>query len=148
MMVLIILAGKCNRIKRTIQSEIEKALAPLNTNNRVSIIGAGRTDTGVHAFGQVAHFDLDTNLKTTQLLNALNARLPNDIRIINAVEIRDEFHARFSAKKRYYRYQCYLGDNLLFKNQSWLVDKIDKAILDICKKNYRYARFSIIFKIK
>lgn len=120
--------------KRTIQSEIEKALAPLNTNNRVIITGAGRTDTGVHAFGQVAHFDLDTNLKTTQLLSALNARLPEDIRIIDAAETGDEFHARFSARKRYYRYQCYLGDNLLFKNQSWFVGEIDKAILDIFAK--------------
>ena len=85
--------------KRTIQSEIEKALAPLNTNNRVIITGAGRTDTGVHAFGQVAHFDLDTNLKTTQLLSALNARLPDDIRIIDVAETGDEFHARFSARK-------------------------------------------------
>jgi len=117
--------------KRTVQSEIESALAPLNENNRVKIIGAGRTDTGVHAFGQVAHFDLDTKLKTVQLIKALNARLPNDIRIIDIVETIDEFHARFSAKRRYYRYQCYLDDNLLFKNQSWFVGEIDKSILDV-----------------
>jgi len=117
--------------KRTVQSEIESALAPINENNRVKIIGAGRTDTGVHAFGQVAHFDLDTKLKTVQLIKALNARLPNDIRIIDIVETIDEFHARFSAKRRYYRYQCYLDDNLLFKNQSWFVGEIDKSILDV-----------------
>lgn len=120
--------------KRTIQSEIEKALAPLNTNNRVIITGAGRTDTRVHAFGQVAHFDLDTNLKTTQLLSALNARLPDDISIVDVAETSDEFHARFTAKKRYYRYQCYLGDNLLFKNQTWLIDNIDKSLLDVFAK--------------
>jgi len=110
--------------KRTIQKGIETALAPLNNNKRVIVTGAGRTDTGVHAFGQVAHFDLDTNLKTTQLLKALNARLPHDIRIVDVAQTSDDFHARFSAKRRYYRYQCYLGENLLFRNQSWNIDEI------------------------
>ncbi|MBU0528970.1 tRNA pseudouridine(38-40) synthase TruA [bacterium] len=120
--------------KRTIQKEIEIALAPLNENKRVKVIGAGRTDTGVHAFAQVAHFDLDTNLKNTQLLNALNARLPNDIKIVDVVQTGAEFHARFSAKKRYYQYQCYLSKNLLFKNQAWLIGKIEKSKLDIFAK--------------
>lgn len=120
--------------KRTIQKEIEAALAPLNNNKRVKVTGAGRTDTGVHAFGQVAHFDLDTNLRITQLLKALNARLPHDIRIIDVAQTSDEFHARFSAKRRHYRYQCYSGDNLLFKNQSWSIGEIDKSILDIFAK--------------
>ena len=117
--------------KRTIQKEIETALAPLNNDNRVIVTGAGRTDTGVHAFGQVAHFDLDTNLKTTELLKALNARVPLDIKIIDLVQTNDKFHARFSAKRRHYRYQCYLGDNLLFKNQSWLTGEIEKSKLEI-----------------
>ena len=88
--------------KRTIQSEIETALVPLNNNSGVKIVGAGRTDTGVHAFGQVAHFDLRTSIKTIQLKKALNARLPHDIRIINVTKTNAEFHARFSAKRRYY----------------------------------------------
>ena len=117
--------------KRTIQQEIETALAPLNNDQRVIVTGAGRTDTGVHAFGQVAHFDLGTKLKTGQLHKALNARLPHDIRIFNVVQTDDDFHARFSAKRRYYRYQCYLGDNLLFKNQSWFTGEIEKSKLDI-----------------
>lgn len=117
--------------KRTIQKEIEAALAPLNNNKRVKVTGAGRTDTGVHAFGQVAHFDLDINLKNSQLLKALNARLPHDIRIVDVAQTSDDFHARFSAKRRYYRYQCYLGDNLLFKNQSWFIGEIEKSKLDI-----------------
>lgn len=117
--------------KRTVQKEIENALAPLNNNKRVVITGAGRTDTGVHAFGQVAHFDLATNLETDELLNALNARLPIDIRIISLTKTSSEFHARFSAKRRYYRYQCFLGDNLLFKNQSWYIDEVDNSKLNI-----------------
>ena len=117
--------------KRTIQAEIETALVPLNNDERVKIIGAGRTDTGVHALGQVAHFELDTKLKTAQLFKALNARLPHDIKIIDVTQTNDEFHARFSAKRRYYRYQCYFGDNLLFRNQAWSIDEIDKSKLDI-----------------
>ena len=111
--------------KQTVQSAIENALLPLNNGSRVKIIGAGRTDTGVHALGQVAHFDLDTNISEPDLPNAINARLSKDIRIVNLSLISDDFHARFSAKKRYYKYQCYIGENLLFKNQSWVIDKID-----------------------
>lgn len=123
--------------ERTIQKELETALAPLNNDKRVIMSGAGRTDTGVHALGQVAHFDLDTNLKTPQLLKALNARLPQDIRIIDVVLVSDDFHARFSAKKRYYRYQCYLGENLLFRNQSWNIDEFEISELEKFAKNIK-----------
>lgn len=116
--------------QRTIQAEIENALVPLNNDKRVKITAAGRTDTGVHALGQVAHFDLNTKLKPVQLLKALNARLPKDIRILEVAAKGDEFHARFSAIKRHYRYQCYLGDNLLYRNQSWFISEIDKSTLN------------------
>ena len=108
----------------TIQEKIEKALLPLNGDIRVPIIGAGRTDTGVHALGQVAHFDLETNINNAQLLNAMNARLPNDIRILTLDIVEDDFHARFSARKRYYNYQCYTGNNLLFSNQALMLKNI------------------------
>jgi len=117
--------------QRTIQAEIEKALSPLNNDKRVKVTAAGRTDTGVHALGQAVHFDLNTSLKPIQLLKALNARLPHDIRILEVASKGDEFHARFSAIKRYYRYQCYLGDNLLYRNQSWFINQIDKSKLSI-----------------
>ena len=116
--------------QRTIQAEIENALAPLNNDKRVKVTAAGRTDAGVHALGQAAHFDLNTVLKPAQLLKALNARLPHDIRILEAAPKSDEFHARFSAIKRYYHYQCYLGDNLLYRNQSWFINEIDKSTLN------------------
>jgi len=136
--------------KRTIQGEIETALLPLNDNETVKIVGAGRTDTGVHALGQVAHFDLDTKLNVTQLLKALNARLPNDIRILAANLTEDEFHARFSAKRRYYRYQCYIGDNILFKNQSWFISEIDVATLNefanLIEGSFDFLSFSKINK--
>jgi len=114
----------------TIQERIEKALLPLNGNKRVPIVGAGRTYTGVHALGQVAHFDLDTTIENDQLLKALNARLPKDIRIRSIDITEKEFNARFSAKKRYYNYQCYTGENLLFSNQTWMLKNIDIKILN------------------
>ncbi|MEE8341223.1 MAG: tRNA pseudouridine(38-40) synthase TruA [Candidatus Neomarinimicrobiota bacterium] len=120
--------------KRTIQKEIETSLAPLNADKRVVVTGAGRTDTGVHALGQIAHFNLNTKVKNRALQKAMNARLPSDIRIMDLVTINDEFHARHSAKRRYYRYQCLLGNNLLFKNQSWFAGEINKSKLDILAK--------------
>ena len=88
------------------QGEIEKVLLPMNDNIRVPITGSGRTDTGVHAIGQVAHFDLETSLNEEQLLKAMNARLKNDIRIEHIIQVNENFHARYSALKRYYHYQC------------------------------------------
>lgn len=120
--------------KRTIQKEIENAISPLNNNKRIIVTAAGRTDTGVHALGQVAHFDLDTKLKATQLRKAINARLQKDIRIVDVINVSNEFHARFSAKKRHYRYQCYLGENLLYKNQSWFVDEVELKLLKMFAK--------------
>ncbi|MBT4150228.1 MAG: tRNA pseudouridine(38-40) synthase TruA, partial [Candidatus Marinimicrobia bacterium] len=68
---------------RTIQGELEKSLIKFNNNIMIRVYGAGRTDTGVHATGQVAHFDLKTNLEPIELKNALNGHLPKDIRIMN-----------------------------------------------------------------
>ena len=114
----------------TIQGELEKALLPLNNGNRVPITGAGRTDTGVHAFGQIAHFDLKTEIKSDQILKAINARLPNDIKIIRIDTVDNNFHARYSANKRYYQYQCYEGRNLLFNNQAWMTKSTDIKLLN------------------
>jgi len=105
---------------RTVQGVVETALARFNQGERVKVTGAGRTDAGVHALGQVAHFDLDTGLDTDSLLRAVNANLPEDVRCKELEVVRDDFHARYSAKCRQYRYQCYLGSNILFRNQAWL----------------------------
>src|SRR5687768_15271390 len=88
----------------SIQGLLEDALARFE-GAPVSVQGAGRTDAGVHALGQVASVRLTCTHDTATLQRALNARLPDDIRIL-AVEERDEsFHARFSARSKTYRYQ-------------------------------------------
>lgn len=105
---------------RTVQGVLETALARFNHGEGVRVTGSGRTDAGVHALGQVAHFDLDTGLDPDSLLRAINANLPEDIRCRELEVVDTDFHARYSAKYRQYRYQCYTGSNILFRNQAWL----------------------------
>ena len=71
------------------------------------INGAGRTDAGVHALGQVANFKTNSQIPIDRIPNALNAKLPKDISIVKAEEVDEDFHSRYSAKKKTYRYQIY-----------------------------------------
>ena len=87
----------------TIQAAVQDALAKI-TKTQTQIIGAGRTDTGVHAAGQVANFHTLSQMPTIAFQKALNATLPRDIVIIDAEEVSPDFHARFSAVSRTYRY--------------------------------------------
>ena len=90
---------------RTIQGEIEAALKILNEGQIIRIHGAGRTDTGVHSTGQIAHFDFQTDLDSCELKEAINGNLPRDIRIMECLVVQAEFHARFSATQRHYLYR-------------------------------------------
>jgi tRNA pseudouridine38-40 synthase len=87
----------------SIQAEIERAIQAV-TQERVTLIGAGRTDAGVHALGQVANFRTQSRLAVDRFPRALNAHLPEAIRILSAWEAAAEFHARYSATGRTYRY--------------------------------------------
>lgn len=94
---------------RTVQLEIENVLKII-TKVPTKIYPAGRTDTGVHAYNQVFHFDTDVVMKEYQMKNAINSRLPRDI-YIKKVEIVDEnFHARYNAKIKEYHYIIDLGE--------------------------------------
>lgn len=87
----------------TIQAALQDALTKI-TKTQTPIIGAGRTDTGVHAAGQVANFHTRSQMRPTAFQKALNATLPRDIVIVDAEEVSPDFHARFSAVSRTYRY--------------------------------------------
>jgi tRNA pseudouridine38-40 synthase len=89
---------------RTVQGTLEDALARLSGGNRVAVDGAGRTDTGVHAVGQVASFDLPRAMPPPDLLRALNGLLPDDVRVLEAALAPGGFHARKSAVSKRYRY--------------------------------------------
>jgi len=89
--------------ERTVQGELEKALNQLH-KHEVRVTAAGRTDAGVHARGQVCHFDSDASIPEKKYREALNSILPADVRILSSNTVDNRFHARFSAKKRSYRY--------------------------------------------
>ena len=94
---------------RTVQGEIERALALLH-KHPVELFGSGRTDAGVHACGQAAHFFTDiARIKPESFIPALNSALPKDIRIMEATNVSDNLHARFSARSRTYRYFIHCG---------------------------------------
>ena len=97
---------------RTIQGEMEKALATIWGGQNVKVHGSGRTDQGVHAIGQVAHTDLPLRLSGPELRKTMNALLPADIRLINAIHVAGDFHARRSAVSKEYRY-CIWNDEVL-----------------------------------
>ena len=88
----------------TIQEAVETALFQL-TQETVSVIGAGRTDSGVHALGQVASFQIERPWTPREWLRGLNARLPDDIAVRSAATVSDDFHARYAAKGKLYEYR-------------------------------------------
>lgn len=94
--------------ERTVQGALEDAVFKI-TRKRTVIHGAGRTDAGVHAMGQAANFRVATRLADADLLRALNAVLPWDIRILTLEKAPDAFHARKSARSKVYRYRIVLA---------------------------------------
>ena len=88
----------------TVQAAIECALATM-TRSAITLIGAGRTDAGVHALGQVANFRSDTRLEPDAILKGLNSLLPADIAVRDCRRAPEKFHARFDAKRKIYHYR-------------------------------------------
>ena len=91
----------------TVQGLIEKALFNL-TKEHIETTGAGRTDAGVHAHGQVFHFDCDKEF--TDIARAINSQLPEDIHIMECEKVNDDFHARYDARWKYYCYKVNTGE--------------------------------------
>lgn len=106
----------------TVQLAIERAIAQV-TQQQVSIAGAGRTDSGVHATGQVIAFNAEWQQGTATLLRAINAVLPDDIALQDLSEAASDFHPRFSAMSRLYRYRVIQSAQRqpLLRNTSWYV---------------------------
>jgi tRNA pseudouridine38-40 synthase len=104
----------------SIQAELEKAIEKL-TGSTDRVNGAGRTDAGVHALGQVISFRAQTRIPLEKLTAALNGELPPDIAAIRAEEVDERFHARFSAKRRAYVYLILNRSNrsAIFGRYSW-----------------------------
>src|SRR5512139_2949871 len=92
--------------KRTVQGELEKALSKIGWTGR-SVILSGRTDTGVHAVGQIASVDIHWSHSEEDLLRALNAELPSDMAVHRAQMVDARFNPRFDAISRCYRYRLF-----------------------------------------
>jgi tRNA pseudouridine38-40 synthase len=88
----------------TVQGVLESVLRDL-TGEDTRVTGSGRTDSGVHALCQTAHFDTDSGIPPEKFAPALNSRLPRDVRILRSIRVGDDFHARYSARRRIYRYR-------------------------------------------
>ena len=121
---------------RTVQGELEKALRKLGWTGSSALM-AGRTDAGVHASGQVAAFDLDWKHSLNDLSNALNANLPADMAVRQAQVAHTDFHPRFDAIARRYRYRLFCRDRRdpLRERYAWRIwPAVDGAKLDYLAK--------------
>jgi tRNA pseudouridine38-40 synthase len=109
----------------SVQGAITDAVAAF-TDEEVTVHGAGRTDAGVHALGQVAHVDLARDWRADRVRDALNARLrPHPVAVLTVEKVAESFHARFSAKRRHYLYRIVnrRADLALERNRAWRVPR-------------------------
>jgi tRNA pseudouridine38-40 synthase len=116
----------------TVQAAIEDALLPIE-GARAIVIGAGRTDRGVHAAGQVASVSLHSTIALDELLRALNATLPDEIRILSIDDAPERFNAQFAAKRKTYRYWIWSGGVLMppLRRYVWHVSqRLDQEAMD------------------
>lgn len=101
----------------SVQEKLQNALSTLLRED-IQVVGAGRTDTGVHARMMVAHFDTDKNVDVAQLVYKLNRLLPKDISADKVIPVEHDMHARFSAKSRTYHYYVHQHKDPFFRNYS------------------------------
>ncbi len=99
---------QCQKNAISVQAVLQEKLSILFQEN-ITIWGSGRTDSGVHAMGQVAHFSAQKPYLPHKVKNAINSMLPTDIRIVDAIEGDPDFHAQYSAKRKTYLYKTYVS---------------------------------------
>lgn len=152
--------------KVTIQGELEKALGIINKKECL-VKGAGRTDIGVHAKGQVVHFELDYDIPEDRLKSAINSIVHPYIDVLDCQKVDSNFHARFNAKNKEYAYKIWIGEYDPLKYDYYLIYKnnLDLAKLQECsslfigkhdfhsftsgkRDNYNSEIFAIDLKVK
>lgn len=101
---------------RTVQVEIENALQVIH-KKKINIFACSRTDAGVHAYGQIFHFDSEIDIPEWNMQRAINSRIPNDIYIKKVEKVNDEFHSRYQVSKKEYHYLIDTGEyNPMYRN--------------------------------
>lgn len=132
--------------KKTVQNELEKAISIINKKD-TTLKGAGRTDKGVHAINQGAHFDLDFDIEVNRLKKALNNILNPYININEVFKVNEDFHARFSCIKKTYVYKIWIGkystflyDYYLIYNRNIDINKL-KEVAKVFKGKHNFKNF-------
>lgn len=117
----------------SVQERLEEALSLIN-KGKVVIKGAGRTDRGVHAMNQAAHFSLDVDVPPKRLIHAINSLVGDYIHVNDCCFVDEDFHARFSVKKKMYIYKIYLGkyNPLLYDYYEFIDQKLDVEAMKSC----------------
>ncbi|WP_299617446.1 tRNA pseudouridine(38-40) synthase TruA [uncultured Tenacibaculum sp.] len=133
----------------SVQEKLTKSISTI-LRQEVTIVGAGRTDTGVHASQMYAHFDVDLTLDDN-FTYKLNAILPNDIVIYRTIAVAENAHARFDASSRSYEYKIWLGRNPFVLDTTWQLNykNIDiEAMNTAAALLYEYEDFECFSKVK
>ena len=130
-----LLGWQIRKTGRTVQGDIETALRKI-FNQNITLIGSGRTDSGVHALRQVANFKVESDMNPDTLIDALNGNLKRDIYIAKCDIVDDDFHSRFSAIKREYNYRIEAVYRPIYRNYVWSLDctSLDIDTLHECSK--------------
>lgn len=131
----------------TIQEKLEDAISTILKKN-INIIGAGRTDSGVSALGQVANFKTEINIESENFLHSINSILPPEITVKSINKVPLEFHSRYSAKKREYIYQITTAKKSISRNYFFrLIYDINFSIVDeFIRHILGYKRFKSLCK--
>lgn len=132
----------------SVQEELQKALSTV-LRQPIEVVGAGRTDTGVHARKMIAHFDIETIVDCFQLVYKLNKILPKDIAVQKVEHVADDMHARFSATSRTYHYFVHLAKDPFQRAYSWQVygDPDFELMNEAAKVLMEYRDFTSFSKV-
>lgn len=102
----------------SVQETLTKALSTV-LNQEITLMGAGRTDSGVHARMMYAHFDTQQSIEVETVIHKINSFLPQDIAAVDIIQVHDDAHARFDASRRTYQYHINTKKDPFLENQSW-----------------------------
>lgn len=121
----------------TIQGKLMNVLSKL-TGTNVDVIGAGRTDAGVHARGMVANFSIDTDMSTSELRDYMNHYLPEDICVLEVHEASERFHSRYNATGKTYQYSCYYSHLKPIFDRKYVYILSEAPDIDLMRKAASY----------
>ncbi|WP_026978125.1 tRNA pseudouridine(38-40) synthase TruA [Flavobacterium tegetincola] len=133
----------------SVQETLTKALRVVLSDKNLTIMGAGRTDTGVHASQMFAHFDYENHIDSKTMVHKLNSFLPKDIAVSDIILLDENAHARFDAKQRTYEYKINTSKNVFLDELSWYYNKElnIEAMNDAAKLLIEFTDFQCFSKV-